>query len=350
MPEFKRIIWPYPIGGTILEVGGGEYPLFRPNMDIRPGTNVDIVCDLEKDWPIDNNSYDGILAKFVIEHLPRNKTKHFLDECYRIVKPGRAVFIVSPNTLEQCQQIVKYGMIGENESCMLFGGQDYVNNEHKAAFSKASLDRQLRESGFGDITIEDWPAAITDMYAIAYKVNVPLSYAVWSGLNINTPDIPSHPRFEWIHSKCLKEDRILDVGACDSVMWAEQGFNVTSMDIERDPSRGINPDVVGDAQAIPFPDKTFDVVVMAEVLEHLDNPMKAVEEAIRVAKRAVVITVPLEKIWPSSLYPGSNPAHKRYWTPDTFYHEIIENKFKAEMEQIGVQAWRWLGVVIDSGE
>ena len=50
----------------------------------------------------------------------------------------------------------------------------------------------------------------------------------------------------------------------------------------------------GDIYKMPFADKMFDLVVCTEVLEHLDKPNQAVQELLRVAKNAVLISVPNE--------------------------------------------------------
>jgi 2-polyprenyl-3-methyl-5-hydroxy-6-metoxy-1,4-benzoquinol methylase len=50
----------------------------------------------------------------------------------------------------------------------------------------------------------------------------------------------------------------------------------------------------GDVYDLPFGDRTFDVVVCTEVLEHLEEPGRGLAELVRVAGRAVVLTVPHE--------------------------------------------------------
>ena len=56
--------------------------------------------------------------------------------------------------------------------------------------------------------------------------------------------------------------------------------NVVSVDI--DPAA--DPDIVGDAHALPFPDNSFEVVICREVLEHVENPIRAVDELYRTLK------------------------------------------------------------------
>jgi len=52
-----------------------------------------------------------------------------------------------------------------------------------------------------------------------------------------------------------------------------------------------NP-VKADAHYLPFKDDSFEEVYSHHVLEHLDNPFKALSEMIRVARHKVVFNVP----------------------------------------------------------
>jgi SAM-dependent methyltransferase len=55
--------------------------------------------------------------------------------------------------------------------------------------------------------------------------------------------------------------------------------------------------VQGSALSLPFADKSFDLVMAVEVIEHLPDPEQALREIARVASDAVVISVPWEPAW-----------------------------------------------------
>ncbi len=51
------------------------------------------------------------------------------------------------------------------------------------------------------------------------------------------------------------------------------------------------------AYELPFDDRSFDLVVCCEVLEHLDQPARGLAEVARVARRAVIVSTPREPLW-----------------------------------------------------
>jgi len=84
--------------------------------------------------------------------------------------------------------------------------------------------------------------------------------------------------------------------------------------------------VCGSLDALPLVDKSVDVVLCLEVLEHLAKPAAAVAELSRVARQAVILSVPHEPYfrignvlrgkhlerW------GDHPEHVQHWNPRTF--------------------------------
>ena len=102
--------------------------------------------------------------------------------------------------------------------------------------------------------------------------------------------------------------RVLDVGCGDgsaSGGWlaarcAEYvGLDVSPAAVEAARSRGLDARVIDDAAALPFEDESFDGAICTEVLEHLFDPLGALEEIRRVLRpgACVVVTVPNVAHW-----------------------------------------------------
>ena len=74
--------------------------------------------------------------------------------------------------------------------------------------------------------------------------------------------------------------------------------------------------------SLALPDKSVDVVVMLEVMEHLDEPARALAELDRVAKRHVIVSTPREPIWRALNFMrgkymrdlGNTPGHLQHWS------------------------------------
>jgi SAM-dependent methyltransferase len=73
--------------------------------------------------------------------------------------------------------------------------------------------------------------------------------------------------------------RTLDLGAQNGPYAAHFPRRV-ALDLR--PARGVH--VLGDAQALGFTDASFDVVLCTEVLEHVPEPQRAIDEMFRVLK------------------------------------------------------------------
>ncbi len=77
--------------------------------------------------------------------------------------------------------------------------------------------------------------------------------------------------------------RLLDVGAGKVLRYKNLCTNITEYQtLERDASYGA--DIVGNAEAIPVPDASYDSVLCTQVLEHLPHPQKAVAEMFRILR------------------------------------------------------------------
>lgn len=69
----------------------------QPNqtlVDILPVEGIDLVTDLNNEWPIPSNSYESIIAIHLIEHL--SDLLNFMSEAHRVLKPGGTLYIETP--------------------------------------------------------------------------------------------------------------------------------------------------------------------------------------------------------------------------------------------------------------
>jgi SAM-dependent methyltransferase len=70
--------------------------------------------------------------------------------------------------------------------------------------------------------------------------------------------------------------------------------------------------VQGDVLSLPFPDASFDVVIAAEVLEHVPADQQAMVEVVRVLKPGGRIAVTVPRWWPERIC----------WALSTDYHDV----------------------------
>ncbi|CAB4586137.1 MAG: methyltransferase domain-containing protein [Actinobacteria bacterium] len=86
------------------------------------------------------------------------------------------------------------------------------------------------------------------------------------------------------------------------------------------------PCMFADATRLPFADRTFDLVMAIEVLEHVPQPDAALRELARVCSATLVASVPFEPIWRAGNMArrrylgdwGNTPGHVNHWTRRSF--------------------------------
>lgn len=121
----------------------------------------------------------------------------------------------------------------------------------------------------------------------------------------------------------LAPENLLDVGSGrGTFLWplldAFPELPVTSIDVSDQRVADMNAVHAGgisrltalrmDAQQMTFPNGSFDVVTLLEVLEHMPNPSSALKRAVLAARRFVVISVPS--------VPDNNPEHIHLFSTD----------------------------------
>jgi SAM-dependent methyltransferase len=171
---------------------------------------------------------------------------------------------------------------------------------------------------------------------------------------------PQHPyswEYRWpfayaavrdLISFCLPFRSVLEVGCATGVMvkvLQKWGFVANGIDHSAWAIENCVPDVknvvrVGDARQLPWQDKSFDLVIALDVLEHIDHEesKKALAEMMRVAKQEVVFRVAglRDEEWETN----PNPAGWDKATGDDSHINVIR---ASEWERI-IRQLGWLHV------
>lgn len=160
---------PFKPTDRVLEVGGGERPFFRPNMDCREIPMVDIVADLNKAWPVETEAYEGVFGMYIIEHISWRNVRLFIAEIFRVLQPAGTAVMVTADLLAQAKKLAETAEWNDDLVCMIFGDNDYPENTHRCGFSPTYAVKLFREAGFREVTIFAHPACQTDMIIQAKK-------------------------------------------------------------------------------------------------------------------------------------------------------------------------------------
>jgi predicted SAM-dependent methyltransferase len=162
------------MGPKVIELGGGAHPMFHPNVDVRACLDesgqptVDFTADFEEPLPITSEEWDGVFAKYVIEHLSWRKVAGFVAELHRITRPGGCVVVVTANGEAQMRWALRQDWDEKISQC-LGGDQDFEDNTHKVFFNPAWIARLFRAAGFGSVVVVPFGITNTDMIVEARR-------------------------------------------------------------------------------------------------------------------------------------------------------------------------------------
>ena len=100
-----------------------------------------------------------------------------------------------------------------------------------------------------------------------------------------------------------------------------------------DPVPDYNPDIVGDIHALPFADNSQEAIICKSVLEHVENPIQAVNEMYRVLQPGGYCFIYVPFLY---YYHAERGYYKDYWrfTADTL--DMLFKKF-SKIEMIAVR-------------
>jgi SAM-dependent methyltransferase len=97
--------------------------------------------------------------------------------------------------------------------------------------------------------------------------------------------------------------------------------------------------VRGDVRRLPFPDESFEVVVAAEVLEHVPDDAAAIAELARVLRPGGVAAVTVPRWWPERVC----------WALSTEYHQVPGGHVRIYRRRQLTARLRRAGLVVRGG-
>ena len=123
------------------------------------------------------------------------------------------------------------------------------------------------------------------------------------------------------------ESSLLDVGCASGLfmlLWPnnnKQGVDQLPGCISFGEKYGLKI-VQGNAENLPFSEKSYDFVLLLEIIEHVSNPFKVMEEAKRVCNNKIICTFPVFKKTEIKPYDS-----KQFFNGDAHYLELTAEDF-----------------------
>jgi len=117
-----------------------------------------------------------------------------------------------------------------------------------------------------------------------------------------------------------KSVRTLDIG-CGFLNCHYLVPNALHCDIQR--TRFV--DVICDIQNLPFKNESFENVYALHILEHIDRPIEALHELIRVARKLIEVEVP-HRFSSNAKQDSENPYDRHRWSfRSNWFHKVLKN-------------------------
>jgi predicted SAM-dependent methyltransferase len=146
----------------ILRIGAGDKPkLGELHLDTRSraACGVDerylwVVGD-GRELPFRDRTFDGLVARHVIEHVSWRQVNALLREWRRVLRSGGALEITCPNIESYSRRMLESHNDPAKQRHMIrhmWGDQDYIWNFHHNGFTPGVLGLELRRAGFSEIS------------------------------------------------------------------------------------------------------------------------------------------------------------------------------------------------------
>jgi predicted SAM-dependent methyltransferase len=134
-----------------LNIGAGHIPMEGyVNVDMRELPGIDVVATVD-DLPFEPGTVDEIYSSHTLEHFPQEVLRRqLLPYWVSLLKPGGRLVTIAPDVEAMATDYVQGETPFEDFRDVLYGGQEYVGDDHFTGFTPESFSKLLLEAGFVD--------------------------------------------------------------------------------------------------------------------------------------------------------------------------------------------------------
>ena len=152
---------------TKLNIGSGARPMNKIDnewldLDVRKEIKLenaiytpDFVNEADM-IPVEDNTFEEVLAHSVLEHISKWDYPRFLKEWYRILQVGGRIRISVPDMYLVAKDLIR-AVQSKNQQAikgtinLIYGEQNYSENVHRWGWTEESLSEALKGVGFHNI-------------------------------------------------------------------------------------------------------------------------------------------------------------------------------------------------------
>jgi len=120
------------------------------NIDIINREGIDIVHDVSKRLPFDDNSIERIYSSDVLEHIMYAEVPKTLKEWCRVLVPRGTISIKVPSLSTIATNYVRHLIDTKEFVRLVYGGQEggKIENAHKSGFDPQYISKLMEQAGF----------------------------------------------------------------------------------------------------------------------------------------------------------------------------------------------------------
>lgn len=295
--------------GKCLYLGCGSKHLDRfINIDINPKLKPDIVRDVEKGLPFDDNSIDMIYSTHFMEHINPDAIDFVMYEIWRVLKPNGSFHCTVPI----------------NKSLFASPYHKSFWNEFTPIFFTEWNNKEVTGYEFKLNNKETMPK--TNEYSDQFYFELK---------TIKSPII-----------NISEKKRLLNLGSGNRKLPQNEGW------INIDYDESMRPDIIRDLDnGLPFDTNSVSGIHASHVIEHVKDVFYFMYEIWRVCKPDTVVEIIAPNhASPTSIYPNHlrfiRPNYFEFWVPRELYCNPVMNCYK---ETMGAEFISLQETVIENG-